>query len=281
MNGMKKMNLLKIKELVMLQFPVFGQDCNISHFITTRCGGVGTAAYQGLNTGYFCGDNPDTVRTNRRLLCQSMGIEPDRLFVPYQSHEDNIVKLTEASLFLDKDARRDLLYGVDALVTDVPGICLGVTTADCVPVLLYDPVKKVVAAIHAGWRGTVKQIVLKTIRFMEKEYGCNSEAVLAGIGPCIGMEAFEVGEEVADSFIGAGLPVEEFSRRNVQTGKLHLDLSKANRLQLLQAGVSPSQINEAGLCTFSDKILFFSARRLGFNSGRMLSGIQLTNTLQE
>jgi copper oxidase (laccase) domain-containing protein len=100
------MNLLKIKELVMLQFPVFGQDCNISHFITTRCGGVGTAAYQGLNTGYFCGDNPDTVRTNRLLLCQSMGIEPDRLFVPYQSHEDNIVKLTEASLFLDNEARQ-------------------------------------------------------------------------------------------------------------------------------------------------------------------------------
>ena len=107
MTGMKTMNLLKIKELVMLQFPVFGQDCNISHFITTRCGGVGTAAYQGLNTGYFCGDNPDTVRTNRLLLCQSMGIEPDRLFVPYQSHEDNIVKLTEASLFLDKDAMED------------------------------------------------------------------------------------------------------------------------------------------------------------------------------
>ena len=116
---------------------------------------------------------------------------------------------------------------------------------------------------------------------MEKEYGCTPDALLAGIGPCIGMEAFEVGEEVADSFIGAGLPVEEFSRRNVQTGKLHLDLSKANRLQLLQAGVSPTKINEAGLCTFSDPNLFFSARRLGFNSGRMLSGIQLTNTLQE
>lgn len=139
------------------------------------------------------------------------------------------------------------MHGVDALVTDVPGVCLGVTTADCVPVLLYDPVKRWwLPFMPVG--GMVKQIVLKTIRFMEKEYGCNPEAVLAGIGP-VSVRLLKWAKRLADSIhrtlLAGGRP--PAGSKLHRTGKLHLDLSKANRLQLLQAGVSPTKINEAGL----------------------------------
>jgi YfiH family protein len=269
------MNQLRINNLVMLQFSVLKQDCNISHFITTRQGGVGRATYAGFNAGAYCGDSPEAVETNRMLLCDSMDIAPGDLFVPFQTHDDIILSLTESFVSLLPDEQQKLLNGVDALVTNVPGICIGVTTADCVPILLYDPEKKVVAAVHAGWRGTVKQILSKTVSFMVAEYQSDPASILAGIGPSIGLRSFEVGEEVVEEFLAAGLPVEQFGCRNEHTGKMHLDLCKANSIQLQDMGVPVCQIEMAGLCTFSEDELFFSARRLGIQSGRMLSAIQI------
>ena len=141
----------------MLQFSGLSGECNISHFITTRHGGVSQGNYATMNPGEFSGDDPASVRMNRQLLSDAMGISPERIFAPCQVHEAEISCI---------DAQQQEMYGKDALVTDIPGICIAVSTADCVPVLVYAPDKKVVAAIHAGWRGTVKQIVAKTIRCM-------------------------------------------------------------------------------------------------------------------
>lgn len=165
------------------------------------------------------------------------------------------------------------MHGVDALVTNVPGVCIAVSTADCVPVLLYAPDVKTVAAIHAGWRGTVQRIVAKTVRFLIDEHGADPCLMKAGIAPSIGPDAFEVGEEVVDAFREAGFEMPRILKRNVDTGKAHIDLWEANRLQLLSEGLSTGHIELAGICTYTHPDDFFSARRLGIKSGRILSGI--------
>jgi YfiH family protein len=164
------------------------------------------------------------------------------------------------------------LQDVDAVVTDLKGYCLCVSTADCVPVLLYDKEKKVIAAVHAGWRGTVGRIVEKTLELMKAEYGTKGEDIVACIGPSISLEAFEVGDEVYAAFVEAGFDMSRIARRYE---KWHLDLWEANRLQLLSQDVKEENIEVAGICTYNHCDDFFSARRLGIKSGRILSGIIL------
>lgn len=273
------MNKLQINNLTMLQFPLMRADCNISHFITTRLGGMSKHTYSQFNTGAYCGDDPEMVVRNRMLLCDAMDVDPEKLFVPLQVHGDKLLDLKESFLNLSQKEKQNQLNGVDALVTSLPGVCIGITTADCVPVLLYAPDKQVVAAVHAGWRGTVLRIVEKTLQYMVDDYQCDPRLIKAGIGPSISLESFEVGEEVVEEFRLAGFSIEEIGYRNEKTGKMHLDLWKANQIQLVDKGVQTGNIEIAGLCTFSHDELFFSARRLGIHSGRMLSAIQLRSRI--
>ena len=257
----------------MLQFPVLSGDCNISHFVTTRRGGVSTGNYASFNLGEYGGDNWDCIRMNRELLAEAIGISSAYIFAPCQVHGCEIRSLTSSFQALSPEEQKAFLQGVDALVTDVPGVCVAVTTADCVPVLVYAPDKKVVAAVHAGWRGTALRIAAKTVRFMAEKYGVDPSFMLAGIAPSIGPDAFEVGEEVVEAFREAGMDLSVVMNRNVITGKAHIDLWEANRLQLLEAGLDSCHIEVSGICTFMQHDEFFSARRLGIHSGRILSGI--------
>lgn len=261
----------------MLQFSGLSGECNISHFITTRHGGVSLGNYAAMNPGEFSGDEPDSIRINRKLLSDAIGISPERIFAPFQIHEAEIACLDTHFLSLSPDGQKEEMNGKDALVTDIPGLCIAVSTADCVPVLVYAPDKKVVAAIHAGWRGTVKQIVALTICAMIDRYGCDASLMMAGIAPSISKEAFEVGDEVADAFRATGIDMNRIMERNVQTGKAHIDLWEANRIQLLQAGLQPERIEVSGICTWQHHEDFFSARRLGIKSGRILSGIMIND----
>lgn len=259
----------------MLQFSVFDGYCDISHFITTRHGGVSEGCYATMNPGEHSGDVLNAVRINRKLLSEEIGITPERLFTPYQVHEAEVYSIETAFLSFTPEERQLAMQGKDALITNLPNVCIAVATADCVPVLVYAPDKKVVAAIHAGWRGTVKQIVAKTIRKMSVDYACDPEQMIAGIAPSISLDAFEVGEEVVESFRMAGMDMDRVMRRNPETGKAHLDLWETNRLQLLEAGLQPQRIEVSGICTYAHSDDFFSARRLGIKSGRMLSGIRM------
>ena len=242
----------------MLQFPVLSEDCNISHFVTTRQGGVSKGAYASFNPGEYSGDNPEAVRANRKLLSDAIRIPSERIFAPFQVHGAEVRSIEPSFLSLPLEEQQLYMHGVDALVTDVPEVCIAVSTADCVPVLLYAPDVKAVAAVHAGWRGTVLRIAGKT-----------------GIAPSIGPEAFEVGEEVVDAFREAGFEMSCILKRDADTGKAHIDLWEANRLQLLTEGLSAGNIELAGICTYAHPDEFFSARRLGIKSGRILSGIFL------
>lgn len=277
MKNMKNLNPQKHNDIEVLQLPGMSRYCNISHFITTRHGGVSKDAYASLNMGLYSGDDEELICRNYDLLSGYIGVDKGNIIVPHQTHGTEVFAVDEHFLSLDAADRQKLLYGVDALVTDVPGICVSVLTADCVPVLLYAPDKEVVASVHAGWRGTVKGIVGNTIYVMAEKYGVDASNIVAAIGPSISLPSFEVGDEVLAAFADSGLWTEselkEISIRNAITGKAHIDLWKANSLQMLHYGVRAENIEVSGICTYTDNQNFFSARRLGINSGRIMSGI--------
>ena len=253
---------------------------DISHFITTRHGGVSTGAFASMNPGEYSGDEKESVRKNRELLAQEVGLPAGRIFAPFQTHEDRVKALDARFLGMSQDEQASFLQGVDALVTDVPEVCVAVSTADCVPLLLYAPDQGVVAAVHAGWRGTVLRIAAKTVRFMADRYGCDPGLICAGIGPSIGREAFEVGEEVVEAFRACDFDMNLVCMRNPATGKAHIDLWEANRSLLMIAGLSSDRIEISGICTYTRHADYFSARRLGIKSGRILSGIYLRKSTE-
>ena len=240
-------------------------------FSTTRHGGFGKGAYTSFNCNEYCGDDEETVMRNRQLLSGLLPGHPS-LVAPHQVHQTEVGVVDNAFFSFSADGRKKYLEGVDALVTDISQVCVCVSTADCVPVLCFDTHRKVVAAIHAGWRGTVNRIVEHVLKKMSDVYGTKGEDVVACIGPSISQEAFEVGDEVYEQFLAGGF---DMHRIAVRKEKWHIDLWEANRLQLEANGVPPTAIEIAGLCTWQHPDDFFSARRLGIASGRMLSGIML------
>lgn len=254
-----------------LQFETFQSDC-LFHFTTTIHGGVSKGNYQSFNLGNISDDNPDHVTENRRRLAHIAGIEYGNLVIPKQIHSSEVRIIDSDFINLNDIQRASTLNDVDALVTELPNICLGVTTADCVPVLLFDPIKRVLGVAHAGWKGTVARIGQKTAELMTNKYNCKSQDIIVGIGPSISPECFEVGEEVGQAFIDAGFQIEDISFRNQQTNKLHIDLWKANNVQLTEIGIKTENIEIANLCTKSSPDLFFSARRQTIYSGRILTG---------
>lgn len=174
---------------------------------------------------------------------------------------------------------REDFQGYDALITNLP-IAIGVRTADCIPVLLYDPTHRAVAAVHAGWKGTVQKIIRYTLSKMASEYGTRPEDINAVIGPGISLENFQVGEEVPQLFREVGFPFEQIWKwdgppeHGSMKGGHHVDLKAANRWLLESAGVQPQNIQMIDICTYSDT-RFFSARREGFECGRNINAIQL------
>ncbi len=258
-----------------LGFEQFSSIPKISHFVTTRHGGCSEDTFASFNCAPFSGDDPEKVKRNQDQLCSKLGIKPIQLVIPFQTHGNTIRSIDPFYLSLSTEEQQRRLHGVDALITNIPGYCLCVSTADCDPVLLYDPVNKAIGIAHAGWRGTVAKIVKQTLDLMEQTYNTDANDVIAAIGPSISMEAFEVGDEVYDAFQKIGYDMTKITSWNEDTHKYHVDLWEANRMQLTSAGVLPENIEISGICTYEQHDRFFSARRLGTKSGRILSGIML------
>ena len=236
----------------------------LTAFSSMRKGGYSTGRYGEFNINRYCGDSDEAIRRNREALCGLLGITDDHLLMPHQVHKAEIAVV---------DEQRDIdLEGYDALMTNVEDVCIGVSTADCIPVLLYDPRQRAVCAVHAGWRGTVMRIVEQSIARMTEVYGTNPADLIAQIGPGIHLESFEVGDEVYQAFEDAGFPMEKISKKYE---KWHLDLPECNRLQLIAAGVPDAHISVSPVCTYMQADTYFSARRLGIESGRIFTGIIL------
>lgn len=242
----------------------------ITAFSTCRDGGVGEGAYTSFNCTHYCGDNPRHVAINRQRLCDDWLIPSDRLIIPRQVHGTDVTVIDDTFLALPSAVREQMLDGVDAIISPLSDVCLAISTADCIPILLYDTRTRVIAAIHAGWRGTVARIASLTLRQMAALYGTRGTDVRAVIGPGISVESFEVGDEVYEAFRKADFPMEDIARRYE---KWHIDLWEANRLQLLDEGLLPESIEMANVCTYQHVDRFFSARRLGIHSGRILTAI--------
>lgn len=239
-------------------------------FSTTRHGGVSTGTYASFNANHYCGDKPENVKKNRELLCAELGIEQAHLIVPHQTHKTVTRIIDEAFLALPAEEQKAELEGVDAVSTNLKGTCVCVSTADCIPILLYDDEGGVISAVHAGWRGTVARIVEENIKVLIDTYGIKAENLHAIIGPGISLDAFEVGDEVYEAFRKSGFEMKKIAK---MYEKWHIDLPLCNKLQLMKMGVKEENIFMSGICTFNNSEEFFSARKLGINSGRILNGI--------
>ena len=192
---------------------------------------------------------------------KAAGMVPAKGFiVPKQVHGDVIWKVTA------KDTPMAGIVEADAIVTDTVGLAIGVRTADCLPALLYDPVRRVIAAVHAGWKSTKLDIARKTVELLRSAYGVDPKNIRAAIGPCIRRESCAVGPEF----------MEYFPRDTVKTPEgLHFDILGANMRQLTRAGVKREHVFDSGLCSFRDAARFHSFRRDADRSGRMISVLMM------
>lgn len=231
----------------------------VLHAFTTRRNGLG-ARNNGIK---HAGDwHP---------MAGAFGIRPDHLITVNQVHGEDIVRIDAQGLV---DGRTDpRTVEADAMITSARGIAIGVETADCVPILLFDPRVPAVAAVHAGWRSTVKKIAQKAVKRMQEEFGADPSAMIGAIGPAIGPECYEVDEPVMISVRDSFSFWKDIAKPNGD-GRWNLDLVKANRLELIQIGFSERNIHSAGMCTSCRKDLFYSFRAEG-RTGRMLSVIMI------
>ena len=254
---------------MIISFDIFNQFPEITQFCTTRQGGVSEGNFTSLNISPFVGDNIDHQKKNIEILRNHLKVN-DIVF-PYQIHGSEIQVIDDNFLQQNIPDRNKLLHGIDALVTNEKDICIGVTTADCVPITFYDPRNEVIAVAHAGWRGTCARIAEKTIKIMQSKFGCSASDIYILIGPSISAVVYNVGNEVYESFKTAKFPVDLIFKRTNEL--LYLDLWTANRWLFEQCGISSRKIQVAEMCTFTQNERFFSARKQGINSGRMLNGI--------
>ena len=201
----------------------------VTAFSTTRHGGVGQGAYASFNINEWCGDDPQHIAENRQMLADELGLPSQNIIMPHQTHGISTRIIAKEFMTLPDNIRRMLLEGVDAVMTDLAGVCIGVSTADCIPVLLYDEAHHAVCAIHAGWRGTVARIVLKAITDMRAAYHTAPAQLKAVIGPGISERNFEVGDEVYEAFAEAmlhgcrGTSRSEAQRRSCRSERQVLD----------------------------------------------------------
>ncbi|NMB76894.1 MAG: peptidoglycan editing factor PgeF [Myxococcales bacterium] len=238
---------------------------SLVHGFSTRAGGVSAGAFASLNVSHELGDEPARVEENRRRLARAAGFDRSRLIEMRQLHSDRVIVLSAAGGKASPELRGDALVALDARWV------LGVRTADCLAVLLADSKRRAVAAVHAGWRGTLAGIVSRAVEALDR-CGCARRDLVAALGPCIRACCFEVGPDVAERFEGeCGPGVVRYDER----GRRFVDLAEANRRRLVAAGLPPASIEDLGLCTACRPDLFFSHRRDRGRTGRQLAFIAL------
>lgn len=252
-----------LHDIEVFQFGQLNAFDTITHFVTTRNATDTANPYSSFNICDYTEAKLSEVAEARERLAEALHVAPQAIIVPRQVHGVEVAEVTDA----------EWRGEADAIITNQPNICLTISTADCVPVLLYDPVKGAIGAVHAGWRGLVKRIISKTVMMMATRYGSNPADIRAAIGPSISPEAFEVGLEVAAAFEEEGFA--ETVLPSPKEGKAHIDLWLGAEADLLSVGVKREHIETAGICTWLQHERFFSARRLGIRSGRISSGIML------
>jgi polyphenol oxidase len=236
---------------------IFSQFKTVSAGQSTRLGGISPIPYSSCNLGKSVGDALENVEKNRGIFFGELSFKTENVVFSHQIHGAEILKVTKAGNY----------EGFDAQITNLPNVCLAVSVADCTPILIFDSKQKAIAAIHAGWRGTVGQIVLKTLQKMNQEYGTEPQYCFAYIGACISAKNFEVSSDVADNF------EEKFKVFDKNKNKYFVDLKGTNKAQLLSFGLPESQIEVTDYCTVDNNDQFFSHRKENGITGRMMAAI--------
>jgi polyphenol oxidase len=237
---------------------------------TTRHEGVSRQPYNSLNLGCNTFDSPHNVQGNRSILARAFGATTHKMVTVSQVHGLDLLIIDTPNPEYSHFQKLEC----DGIVTNQPGVMIGVCVADCVPLLLLDPVKRVVAALHAGWKGTAGNMAKKGVYTMVEMFASEPADILAAIGPSIGGCCYEVDIPVMEAFTKSGSGLECFDRETAP-GKWRLKLADANRQQLLQAGLPCTNIATSGLCVSCEHDLFFSYRRDKGETGRQMGFIML------
>ena len=246
-----------------------------AHGFSTRLGGVSPAPMDSLNLGANRGDAPENVRENFIRFCTAVGTDANALVKNHQIHSSRLRPVASADI-LSSPAHPGT-YEADGLITVEPGVCLTIFSGDCIPILLYDPVRRCIAAAHAGWRGTAAGIAAQAVSDMVQNYGCQAEHILAAIGPGIGPCCFETHSDVPDGLrAGLGADAGEWVCPLPAPGKFSVDLKGVNARCLQRAGLIPEHIAICSACTACNLDMFWSHRVQGNARGSMAAMIQLT-----
>lgn len=269
----------KTIKVPVIKYKIFDGYEDIIHGFSTRKGGVSPAHLSSLNLSFSRGDREEFVMENHRRFAEACGYDYRKLVFSDQVHTTEIYQVTA------EDAGKGItkvsdIKGIDGLVTNVPGIPLITFYADCVPLYFYDPVKKVVALAHSGWKGTVEKIGTKMIKKMTEIYGSNPEDIICAIGPSICQDCYEISKDVADKFKDEFKP-ENNKEMMIDKGndKYQLDLHKACKYNFLEAGVLEKNIAMPDLCTCCNADLLFSHRKSRGMRGNLAAVIMLKDNV--
>lgn len=250
----------KIEYIDLLSIP------GITAFSTCRGCIIEGDNYSGFNACHYTGDDINHVNSCRTELCEALNIDYSRLIIPRQTHSLNVALINKVPVNVD------YIENVDALVTTMSDVAIAVNTADCVPLVLIDEVARVIAVAHSGWKGTVGRIASKTVTTMV-ECGADVARIKVAMGPCICGDCFEVGDEVVEQFKNAGFDNPQVVLKGYGYRE-HIDLPQACRQSLVETGILEENIKMPIACSRCNQSKFFSARRLGINSGRTLTVVK-------
>ncbi|HHD72621.1 MAG TPA: peptidoglycan editing factor PgeF [Epsilonproteobacteria bacterium] len=253
------------------RFDHFSKEKSLIHAVSKK---EQTEAYA-FSLALHTGEKREDILANRKHLIQKLSVARETVWVvANQTHSDHVAVIDKREM-RGWEYLEDAVEDCDALVTDQEDMMLTILTADCVPVLLFDPVRRVVAAVHAGWRGTEAEIVSKTIKVMKERFGSEPSDMIAGVGPAIGKCCYEVGEDVTSHFAAYPEALEQHGEKS------QLDLPEINRRQMIAAGLSETHIEMSAICTACDVDHFFSYRKEQGCSGRFMSVIGLAASSAE
>ena len=258
-----------------LSFPMFRDTGLVTDGFSTRLGGVSEGCFSSLNLSFDRGDDRAAVAENFRRMGEALGVRCEDMVLSQQTHTTNIRIVTDEDRGKGITRERDYT-DIDGLITNVPGICLVTTYADCVPLYFLDPVKKVIALSHSGWRGTVGKIGKKTVELMHDNFGSDPADILAAVGPSVCQDCYEVSADVTDRF------KEVFDRSawdelfyEKPDGKYQLDLWKANEKIFLEAGIRKDHIAVTNVCTHCNSGILYSHRAMGDKRGNLCAFLAL------
>ena len=261
-----------------IQFKNLSATGIVKHGFSTRKGGVSTGIFSSMNLNFKRGDDPDAVMENYRRMAAALNMRVEDMVLSDQTHTTNVRVITEEDR--GKGILRPQDYSdVDGMITNVPGIVLVTSYADCVPLYFVDPVRKAIGLSHSGWKGTVGHIGQKTVWKMHEVYGSEPKDIVAAIGPSICQSCYEVSDDVAEAF-RANFTADEAADILLDkgNGKYQLDLWKANWYVLTDAGILPEHLSVTDLCTACHPDLLWSHRKTNGQRGGLSAFLSLIDT---